>query len=305
MDYGVQTRGPYREMVEIAQWAERRELACFAMPDHYLASRSDTSQPAYDNLAVLAGLARETTTIRLATLVSPITFRHPAVLAKNAVTIDEMSGGRFTLGVGTGWLEREHEIFGIPFLTSAERWERMEEALGYLRAAFTPGAGFAGRHYTLESVAVGPVPSDGLQIVVGGTGPRRTPTLAGTYADEYNAYPVGRDELRRRIDVARTAASTAGRDPTKLLISSSGVLIIGTTTGEYRRNLERAAERFNQSPEELERGFIERDAPHGSVEQARHALGTLEAAGVQRFYVQALGDLGTDEFTEILDMVDG
>lgn len=303
MEFGIQTRGPYADVLEAATWADRRGLACFAMPDHYLTAIRSVHQPAYDNLAVLAGLARDTSRIRLATLVSPITFRHPAVMAKNAITIDEMSGGRFTLGVGTGWLEREHEIFGIPFLSSAERWERMEEALGYLRAAFSPGTGFEGKYYRLEGVEVGPAPSEGLQLVVGGTGPQRTPTLAGRYADEYNGYPADRSEMARRIEVAGTAAADAGRDPEALLVSSSALLVVGETQADYERRLAETAELLNRAPEDVEKGFMESGAPHGTVEQANEALGTMAEAGVQRFYIQSVGQHGPAELEELLDLL--
>ncbi len=274
------------------------------MPDHYLTSRRDPSQPAYDNLAMLAALARETERIRLATLVSPITFRHPAVMAKTAVTIDELSGGRFTLGVGTGWFEQEHEVFGLDFPPSGERWERMEEALGYLRAAFTAGpVGYEGTHYRLAPVDVGPAPSAGLQLVVGGTGPQRTPSLAGRYADEYNAYPVPRAELRRRIEVARTAAAEAGRDADALLVSSSGLLIVGADDAEYRRRLDETAGLLHQSADDLEQGLRDREAPHGSAEQARELLGTLAEAGVRRFYVQSVGNLSPADFEDRLGLV--
>ncbi len=306
MEFGVQTRGSFAHALEIARWADESGLACFAMPDHYLTSRRDASQPAYDNLTMLAALARETERIRLATLVSPVTFRHPAVMAKTAVTIDELSGGRFTLGVGTGWFELEHEVFGLDFPDSSERWERMEEALGYLRAAFATGAaGFDGAHYRLQEVEIGPQPGDGLQLVVGGTGPQRTPALAGRYADEYNAYPAPRPELRRRIDVARTAAAEAGRDPDDLLVSSSGLLIVGEDEGEYRRRLEETAELLHQTTDELERGLEEREAPHGPAAQAQELLETLGEAGVRRFYVQSVGNLSHGDFEERLALVHG
>lgn len=307
MEYGVQTRGPYPEVLAVARWADDRGLACFAMPDHYLTAIRDPTRPAYDNLAMLAGLARDTSRIRLATLVSPITFRHPAVMAKNAVTIDEMSGGRFTLGVGTGWLLREHDVFGLPFPAGSERWERFEEALAYLRAVFAPGGtAFEGKYYELEAVDVGPAPSDGLQLVVGGTGPHRTPSLAGRYADEYNhAHPEPRAEMRRRIERARTEAEAAGRDPRALLISCSGIVVVGADDADYRRNLERTAELVNRSPGELEEASRKRGTPHGTPDRAADLLGTLAEAGVERFYVQSLGHLSVEQFEETLGLIGG
>ncbi len=305
MEYGLQTRGSYEHVLTAARWAEDRGLACFALPDHYLTSAvDDISQPAYDNFAVVAGLARETSTIRLSILVAPITFRHPAVLAKNAVTIDEMSGGRFSLGVGTGWLKREHEIFGLPFPLGSERFERMEESLAYLRAMFTPGeVGFSGKHYQLEAVDVGPNPGPGLKLVVGGVGPHKTPTLAGRYGDEYNGYPDHPDEMRRRIALARSEAGKAGRDPNALLISSSGFLVIGRDDAEYQTNLARTATLLNQTPDELEEYFNKRSTPRGTAAQVVDMLGAMEEAGVERFYVQALSEASVEPIEEILGLI--
>ena len=137
---------------------------------------------------MLAGLAREIDHLELIVLVSPITFRHPAVMLKMAVTIDHMSRGRFALGIGTGWLDREHEIFGIPYPDMSERYEVAEEALGYLTAALaSEPTVFDGRHFRLEPADIMPRPIGPIRLVVGGVG--KTPTLAGRYAGEYNIYP--------------------------------------------------------------------------------------------------------------------
>ncbi len=116
MDFALQSSGTYDDVLAAARWAEDRGLAAFALPDHYLMALSEEaakSTPAPDALIQMAGLARDTESIELVVLVSPITFRHPAVLAKTAITIDRMSGGRFVLGLGTGWMDREHEVFGF------------------------------------------------------------------------------------------------------------------------------------------------------------------------------------------------
>lgn len=278
-------------MLAAARWAEERGLAASALPDHYLPStRGDrAAEPVYDAFAQLAGLARETEGIRLAMLVSPITFRHPSVLAKNAVTIDVMSDGRFSLGVGTGWLEAEHEVFGIPFPARRERFDRMEEALAYLRASFSPEApGFEGQHYQLAAQPVGPHPSAGLHLVVGGMGPQRTPYLAGRYADEYNVYPTAPQEMAARIQRAREAAVEAGRDPAQLLISSSGAVLVGSDEADYRDRLGALAASIGATVDELEDHFAPRNAPRGSADQVRELLAAMESVGVERFYVQAL-----------------
>jgi alkanesulfonate monooxygenase SsuD/methylene tetrahydromethanopterin reductase-like flavin-dependent oxidoreductase (luciferase family) len=275
----------------VARWAEERGLAAFALPDHYLQStRGDrAAEPVYDSFPLLAGLARETDGIRLSMLVSPVTFRHPAVLAKNAVTIDAMSGGRFSLGVGTGWLETEHEVFGFPFPPRRERFDRLEESLAYLRASFSPDApGFEGRYYQLAPQRVSPQPSPTFNLVVGGMGPRRTPELAGRYADEFNVYPAPPDEMAARIALARTAAEEAGRDPERLLISSAGALLVGSDEADYQDRLGALAAGAGATVDELEEHFKPRNTPRGTAEHVRGQLASMESVGVERFYVQAL-----------------
>ncbi len=196
MEFGLNTiAATYDDYLAAAGWAESKGMASFAIPDHYIygTDAEAMSRPAHDAFAIMAGLARETKAIELSILVSPITFRHPAVLAKNAATIQEMAEGRFTLGVGTGWLELEHERFGFDFPDLKERFARTEETLAYLRAAFaeTP-QDFQGEFYEFKAFDLMPRPE--LRLVVGGTGAVKTPRLAGAYADELNAYPAPSEE---------------------------------------------------------------------------------------------------------------
>ncbi len=288
MEFAVQTVGAtYDEYLNAARWAESKGMAAFAIPDHYIYGMNDDafSRPAYDAFAIMAGLARETDSIELVILVSPITFRHPAVLTKNAATIQEMAGGRFKLGVGTGWLEPEHERFGIDFPDSKERFARTEEALGYLRAAFAdPPADFNGDFYNLKAFDMQPRPE--LRLVVGGTGAVKTPRLAGTYADELNAYPAAPDEYLAKIRRAHQAASAAGRDPAALLISSSGQIVAAGTEQEYRDKMADIAEKAGTDPEELEKEAAKRNAPRGTWSQVREILSGMEQAGMTRFYFQ-------------------
>ena len=288
MEYALQTIGnTYAEYLEAARWAEAKGLTAFAIPDHYIYGTSDEalSRPAYDAFAVMAGLARETETIELVVLVSPITFRHPAVLAKNAATIQEMAGGRFKLGVGTGWLEQEHSRFGIDFPATGERFARTEEALAYLRAAFAePPVAFSGEFYSLEAFDIQPRPP--LRLVVGGTGAVKTPRLAGTYADELNAYPALPEEYEAKIDRARDAAVAAGRDPEALLISSSGQIVAAETEREYRDKVTEIAAETKTDPEELEAEAAKRNTPRGTWQQVREILAGMAEAGMSRFYFQ-------------------
>lgn len=289
-DFALQTLGPtYEETLSWARFAESRGLAAFAIPDHYLRRADDSPEPAHDALMVMAGLARETTSIELVLLVSPVTWRHPAVLAKSYASLHEMSGGRITLGVGTGWMEREHQLFGFPFPERGERFDMLEEALGYLRAAYAdPPQAFSGKHYSFEAFDMLPRPP--LRMVVGGKGTKRTPELAGRYCDEFNAYPAPPEDFAAKVAVARQAANDAGRDPDALLISSAGVLTAADDEAGYRKRLEERAAELWVKVEDLEESMRMRNSPRGTWEQVREVLGGMEAAGMKRFYIQTASD---------------
>lgn len=286
--------GTYDQQREAAQWAEQEGLVSFARCDHYL-SGSDPTPDATDAFAVLAGLARDTDDIRLCVLVSPITFRHPAVIAKNAATIDQMSGGRLDLGVGTGWMELEHTALGLPFPDWPERWERFEEALDYLDAAFEEGHGkHDGEHYTLDA-AVKPNPQ-GLRLVIGGSGPKRTPALAGNRADEYNFFICPPDEAREKIEVMREAA---GDRPVEATVM--GEALVGRTDDIFQERLAKAADARGMTPQELEDRYVSDGLPVGTPDRVAETVAGLEEAGVERIYVQWLH---LDDLETMKDTVD-
>jgi len=198
-----QLGGTYDDLLRFARHAESLQLDSFARSDHL--SWRGAPMAATDAFATLGGLARDTESIRLCVLVTPITFRHPAVIAKNAATIDQMSGGRLDLGVGTGWNEHEHDVLGLYFPDQAERWERFADALDYLETAFSEeGREHRGPYYSLTTNVL-PKPT-GIRIVIGGSGLKRTPTLAGRWADEYNTFIGDPDEIAARVAVMRAAA---------------------------------------------------------------------------------------------------
>ena len=242
--------------------------------------------------ASLAGLGRETDSIGLCVLVSPLTFRHPAVIAKNAATIDEVSGGRMILGVGTGWQQHEHGAFGLELPEIGERFDRLFETLAYLWSAFgrSPG-GFEGRHYSLADIEVLPRPTGKLPIVVGGAGPKRTPRLAGRFADEYNTFVSDPDDLVGRIAHVRESAEEHDRNPDDILISIMGPALVGADEPEYQSLLSEAAAGRDMSPEEYEQRLADRGAPIGTPERAREALAALKEAGVGRYYLQVFAPL--------------
>jgi alkanesulfonate monooxygenase SsuD/methylene tetrahydromethanopterin reductase-like flavin-dependent oxidoreductase (luciferase family) len=290
--------GTYDQQLEAARWAEAEGLVSFARCDHYL-SGGDPTPDATDAFAVLSGLARDTSDIRLCVLVTPITFRHPAVIAKNAATIDQMSGGRLDLGVGTGWMDLEHEAFGIPFPDWPERWSRFEESLDYLDAAFgEAAASFRGRHYSIEA-DVKPKPT-GIRLVIGGSGRKRTPTLAGTRADEYNIFICPPEEAREKIDVMRAAAGDRRVEATVM-----GQAVVGVTDDAYQQRLAAMAASRGISPEEFEQRLADRGVPHGTPARVTETIAALEEAGVERIYVQWLDLDDLDGMRETVSVVRG
>ncbi len=284
-----QVGGSYARLVELARWAEENGLDAFARSDHYL--NGDSSAHTTEALTALAGVAAETSTIRLATLVSPITFHHPSVMAKAATTIDEISNGRFTLGVGTGWMESEHDAFGLDLPPLRERFDRLSEALAYLRVVFGGGGSVQGEYYSLDAPSVAPTGSSGLKIVVGGTGMRKTPTLAGRYADEYNMFVADAATLTQRIDVMRQSAVEAGRNPDDILISTAGPGLVYEDEAAHREALTERGAKRDLSPDEYSAFLDERHVPHGIPDRAHGAIQRLAEIGVGRYYVQEVSAL--------------
>ncbi|MGH8937392.1 MAG: LLM class flavin-dependent oxidoreductase [Acidimicrobiia bacterium] len=300
MDLALMTEpqmgGTYQQLLTVARFAEETGLASFARSDHYL--WPSHPREATDAWATLGGLARETKRIRLCVLVTPITFRHPGVIAKTAATIDEMSGGRLDLGVGTGWMAEEHEALGLPFPEWSERFARLEESLQYLRAAFDKGE-FHGDHYQLSGVDIEPKPSPSMAIIVGGQGPRRTPRLAGTHADEFNHFIAPAAVLAEHLTAARRVASEAGRRPGLPRFSVMGPVVVGKDEASFRRRLEEAASARGRSAAEHRDRLVELGVPAGTSAQVKEALAALEEIGVEKYYVQFLdlADLPTIQET--------
>lgn len=296
----------YQTMLDLARYADRTGLAAFARSDHYATARMPGLHT-LDAFATLAGLARDTERVELVVLVSPITFRHPAVIAKMAATLDEMSGGRFVLGIGTGWNEHEHDRFGLPFPALSDRFAMLEEALGYLSHALgkAPGA-FRGRHYALDEPAVEPQ-APRLRLIVGGAGDRRTPRLAGTFADEYNFTLRPDTDIPLRVARARQSAERAGRDPEALRFSVMCDVIVGETKADFERNLAREAanDPWNSTAAEIDTHHRERGYPIGTGAEARHRLAELESMGIGRLYVQRFGGFEPEMLDETFGVLRG
>ena len=295
-----QVGGTYQRLLELARWAEDQGLDAFARSDHYL--NMEDSAHTTDALVSFGGLAVETSSVELVTLVSPLTFRHPAVMVKSATTLDEMSGGRFALGVGTGWMEPEHARFGLELPSVSERFERLAEALEYITTACSGGGTTSGKYYSLDLESVSPKASKGLRIVVGGGGPRKTPTLAGRFAGEYNMFLTDRETLDARLDVFRAAAAEAGRDPDDILVSFAGPAMFFETQAEHDAEMNDRAARRGITTEDYVALLSDRSIPHGTFEDGAAAMDEYASWGVGRYYVQeyaALDDVDTERLEQV------
>lgn len=276
----------YDDQLAVARRAEDCGYAAFFRSDHYLAMGGSDGLPGpTDSWVTLAGLARETTTIRLGTLVSAATFRHPGLLAISVAQVDRMSGGRVDFGLGAGWFEDEHAAYGIPFPPVAERFERLEEQLeiitGLWGTAIDEPYSFAGKHYSLSDAPALPKPAtpQGPPIILGGKGVHKTPHLAARFADEFNVpfSPVA--EVTQMYDRVADACAQAGRDPGEIVRSAALVLACGRTDDELCGR----ATAIGRSVEDLTENGVA-----GSPAQCVDKLGTYAEAGVQRVYLQVL-----------------
>jgi F420-dependent oxidoreductase-like protein len=294
MEFGLmvepQLGGSYEELLALAQGAEKAGFTSFARSDHYLSDQE--SAAATDALTTLAGLARETATIKLTVLVTPLTFRHPAVIAKTATTIDEMSGGRFELGVGTGWMETEHRAFGIQLPEMRMRFSLLFETLAYVHAVFgRSDGGYTGRHHRLEDLEILPRPISKIPIIIGGSGKRRTPQIAGRFADEYNLFACDAEDLTARVEVMSATARELGRDPAEVKLSVMSTAFLGEDETEYRDVLGEAAALRHIDPADFEAQLAARRVLHGTYEQAAELIEQYAGQGVARIYIQHFSPL--------------
>jgi F420-dependent oxidoreductase-like protein len=212
------------ELVARARLAEDAGLDGVWVFDHFKALYGDPRGPSLEAWTLLAGLARETSRVRLGTLVTGMTHRHPSVLAAEVVTVDHLSGGRVECAVGAAWNEQEHRELGIPFPSAAERMDRLEEGVEVLSRLFTEDdVTFEGRHYRLEGATYRPRPVQQPHppIWIGGEGRRRTLPIVGRYADAWHGWAGDSAELAEIAAIIDRAAEEAGRDPASILRASS------------------------------------------------------------------------------------
>ncbi len=299
MELGIfvapQQGATYLDQLRVALAAERAGFGAFVRSDHYLTNADTISPPGpTDAWITLAGLARETTSILLGTLVSPVTFRLPGPLAVAVAQVDVMSGGRAMLGLGAAWHGREHAAYGIDFPEQRERFERLEEQLAIIVGMWTTPADerftFSGRHYELVDVPAlpRPVQQPHPTVIVGGTGPTRTPALAARYATEFNVPPMNTPAAAAAlIGRVREACIDHGRDPDELTFSVTATTFCGATPEELEA-------RFLRSPEQRQIADVS-----GSPDQVVEQLRAFRDAGAARVYLR-LPDLHDIDHVELL-----
>lgn len=271
----------YDTQLRLARHAEDAGFEGFFRADHYRSMGADAGLPGpTDAWLTLAGLARETSRIRLGTLVNSVTFRLPGPLAIMAAQVDAMSGGRVELGLGAGWFEREHTAYGIPFPPRGERFDRLAEQLEIITGLWSaPGPySYEGKHYRLVDAPALPKPVQrpGPPIIVGGRGPRRTPDLAGRFADEFNMPFRTVAETAEAFGRVREAASRYGRT---VALSAGVVVALGRTDREAER---RAA------PLHVPSALPPEDPVVGGPGVLVDRIGELAAIGATRVYLRII-----------------
>lgn len=282
----------YEDLLRVAKTTEQLGFDAFFRSDHYLVMGDGDGMPGpTDAWVTLAGLARETTRIRLGTLVSSSTFRLPGPLAIAVAQVDAMSGGRIELGIGTGWYDAEHQAYGIPFPPLGERFARLEEQLRVITGLWETPVGkrfsHVGRHWTITDSPALPKPMQSPPpIIIGGHGRTRTPQLAARFAAEYNIpFPNSVEDAAAQFNRVRAACRDVGRDPQTMTFSAAQVLCCGR---DEREVAQRAAKIGREVPELREHGLA------GTPSELVDKIGRLGAAGASRVYLQLLDltDLG-------------
>jgi alkanesulfonate monooxygenase len=286
----------YEQQLVMAQAAEAAGFDAFFRSDHYLTMGGDGLPGPTDSWVTLAALARETERIRLGTLVTSVTFRHPGVLAIEVAQVDAMSAGRVELGLGAGWYDAEHSAYGIPFPPLGERFERLEETYAVLTGLWGTPEGetfsFDGRHYHLDNSPALPKPAQRPRppLIAGGGGPTRTPRLAATYADEFNLPFSSVADTEAQYARVRAACEARGRDPRTLRLSTAQTVCCGKDEAE----VERRAVNIGRKPDELRAYGVA-----GTPDEVVARLNEYAGIGAETVYLQVL-DLDDLDHVDLL-----
>ncbi len=276
----------YSRLLAVARATEELGFDAFFRSDHYLSMGDGDGLPGpTDAWLTLAGLAVQTSRIKLGTLVSPVTFRYPGPLAISVAQVDDMSDGRVELGFGAGWFQAEHAAYGIPFPGLAERFDRLEEQLAIITGLWQTPIGerfsFAGKFYPVTDSPGLPKPVQRPHppILLGGKGPRRTPQLAARYADEFNVPFSTAEDTRAAFGRVREACQAAGRDPDSLVYSAAQTVCCGRDEAELARRA--AAIGWDLAAQRAD-GLV------GTPDEIVDRIGTLAGIGVTRVYLQVM-----------------
>jgi alkanesulfonate monooxygenase SsuD/methylene tetrahydromethanopterin reductase-like flavin-dependent oxidoreductase (luciferase family) len=280
----------WEEWLELAKACEGTAIDALFRSDHYQSVMGQTERSSLDAWATICGLAAVTSTLRLGTLVSPVTFRHPSVMAKNVATADHISGGgRIELGLGSGWLEAEHEAYGFPFPPTGERVGIFEEQIEIIRRQWDAEPfDFDGEHYRIKGGNAQPKPISPPNLIVGGSARPRTLAAAAKWADEYNLVMMSAEQAREAVPVVRKAWEDAGRPAPVISLMTHGV--IGSDRVDLLERAHRVAEIRGEDASDPE-AYLEglRDNTLiGTVAEIREQLSALEDAGVERLMFQHL-----------------
>jgi len=291
----------YDQLLAVARTAEACGFEAFFRSDHYLKMGSASGRPAYtDAWLTLAGLARDTSTIRLGTLVTPVTFRPVGTFPALVSQVDHMSHGRVEVGVGAGWYQAEHEAYGLDFPAPSARYDRFEDQLAILHGVWNApvGATFEYSGATcrvhLEADPLRPVQLPHPPIITGGNGGPRNARLAATYADEFNVAFVSVEVMRGRHDAVRAACESAGRDPGGVVWSVGLVLCCGESEDEVTRR----AQAIGRDVAELRENGLA-----GTPAEVIDKIATYADAGAQRFYLQVLDLSDLDHLRLVAEQV--
>jgi F420-dependent oxidoreductase-like protein len=275
----------YQALRAVALATEELGFDAFFRSDHYLAMGGSGLPGPTDAWATLAALAVETRRIRLGTLMSPATFRLPGPLAITVAQVDQMSGGRVELGLGTGWFEAEHAAYGIPFPSLGERFGLLEEQLeiitGLWRTADGDTFSYQGKHYQLTDSPALPKPAQRPRppVLVGGIGARRTPRLAARFADEYNVAFQTVEDTAAAFARVREACEAAGRDPASLTCSVAHTVCCGRDEAEFRRR----AAAIGREPDAMRAMGVT-----GTPGEVAAKIAAYAGIGAERVYLQVL-----------------
>ena len=293
----VQEGVTWDQWVALAGACEEHGLEGLFRSDHYESVMGMPERGSLDAWATLAGLAARTSRIRLGTLVSPATFRHPSVLAKNVATVDHIAGGRVELGLGAGWHEGEHRAYGFEFPPTPVRMERLAEQLEIVTRSWAEDAfSFQGRHYQVQDLRALPKPVQRPRptLLVGGAAGPRSLALAARYADEYNTVGVPLEELPERRRRLEDAWRAAGRDPGTARLSLMTACVVGRDRAEVEDRIGRVLAATGSHDSVAEVIEARPNWLLGTAGELADRLEALEAAGVGRVMLQHLDHTDLD-----------